>query len=156
MSNSLWPHWLQHTRLPCPSPTPRACSNSRLLSRWCHPTISSFVIPFSCLQSFPGSESSPVSQFIASGGQSTGDSASASILPMNIQDWSPLELTGLICLQSKWLSRVFSNTTFKSINLSLLWVPSSTIVNQQSSHLGNWLMSQMDMMGRKHKNGESV
>ena len=107
MSNSLWPHGLQHNRLPCPSPTPRACSNSCLLSQWCHPTISPSVLPFSsCLQSFP------VSQFFESGGQSTGaSSALASVLPMTIQDWFPLGLTGLISSQSKGLSRVFSNTT---------------------------------------------
>ena len=98
-------------RLPCPSPTPRACSNSCPLNRWCHTTISSSVIPFSsCLQSFPASESFPVSQFFTSGGQSIRVSASASVLPMNIQDWFPLGLTGWISLQSKGLSRVFSNT----------------------------------------------
>ena len=106
------PHGLQPARLPCPSPTPRACSNSCPLSRWCHPTISSSVIPFSsCFQSFPASESFPVSQFFTSGGQSIGASASASILPMNIQDWFPLGLTGWIPLLSKELSRVFFNTT---------------------------------------------
>ena len=95
MSNSLWPHGLQHTRLPCPSPFSEVCSNSCPLSRWCHPTISSSVIPFSsCLQSFPGSGSFPMSQFFTSGGQSIGVSASTSVLPMNIQNWFPL---GLIC-----------------------------------------------------------
>ena len=113
MSDSLWPHWQQHARLPCPSPTPRACSNSCPLSRWCHPAISSSVIPCSYLQSFPASGSFTVSQFFASGGQSIGASASGSVLPMNIQDWFPLGLTGLISLQSKGLSRVFSNTTFQ-------------------------------------------
>ena len=115
MSEYLWPHGLQHARLPCPSPDPRVYSNSCPLSQWCHPTISSSVIPFSsCLQSFPASGSFPVSQkawFFASGGQSIGASASASVLPMNIQDWFPLGLTGLISLQSKGPSRVFSNTT---------------------------------------------
>ena len=112
MSNSLWPHGLQHARLPCPSPTPRACSNSYPLSRWCHPTISSSVVPFSsCLQSFPESGSFPMSQFFASGGQSIAVLASASVLPMNIQDWFPLGLTGWNSLQSKRLSRVLSNTT---------------------------------------------
>ena len=112
MSDSLWPHGLQHTRLPCPLPTPKACSNSSPLSRWCHPTISSSVIPFSsCLQSFPASESFPRSQFFTSGGQSIGVSPLASVLPMNIQDWFPLGLTGLISLQSKGLSKVFSKTT---------------------------------------------
>ena len=110
MSNSLRLQGLQHPRLPCPSPTPRACSNSCPSSQWCHPTISSSVVPFSsCLQSFPGSESFPLSQFFVSGSQSIGVSASASILPMNIQNWFPLGLTGLISLQSKGLSRVFSN-----------------------------------------------
>ena len=101
-------------RLPCPSPTPRACSNSCPLSQWCHPAISSSIIPFSsCLQSFPASGSFPTSQFFASGGQSIGASASASVLPMNIQDWFSLGLTGWISLQSKGLSRVFSNTTIQ-------------------------------------------
>ena len=112
LSNSLQPHRLQHTRLPCLSPTPRACSNSCPLSRWCHPTISSSVVPFSfCLESFPASGSFPVSQFFPSGGQSIGASASASVLPMNIPEWFPLGWTGLISLQSKGPSRVFSNTT---------------------------------------------
>ena len=110
VSDSLRPHGLQHARLPCPSPVPRACSNSCPSSRWCHPTISYSVIPFSSrLQSFPASGSFPMSGFFASGGQNIG--VSASILPMNIQDWFPLQLTGLISLQSKGLSRVFSNTT---------------------------------------------
>ena len=112
MSDPLGPHELQHARLPCPSSTPGACSNSCTLSRWCHTTISSSVVPFSfCLQSFPASGSFPTSQFFASGSQSIGASASASVLLMNIQDWFPLELTSLISLQSKGLSRVFSNTT---------------------------------------------
>ena len=111
MSGSLLPHGLQHARLPCPPPTPRACSNSCPSSHWCHPTISSSVFPFSsCLQSFPASGSFPVSQFFTSGGQSIGASASASVLPMNIQDWFLLQLTVLIFLWSKGLSRVFSNT----------------------------------------------
>ena len=104
VSNSLQPHGLQHIRLPYPSPIPGACSNSCPLSWWCHPTISSSVIPFSSfLQSFPASGSFPMSQFFTSGGQSIGTSASASVLPMNIQDWFPLGLTGLISLQSKGL-----------------------------------------------------
>ena len=112
MSNSLWPHGLQCTRLPCPSPSPRACSNLCPLNQWCHPTISSSVVPFSsCLQTFPASGYFPMSQLFASGGQSTGASASASVLPMNSQYWFPLELTGLISLQFKVLSRVISNTT---------------------------------------------
>ena len=102
------PHGLQHARPPCPSPTPRVYSNSCPLSQWCHPTISSSVVPFSsCPQSFPASGSFPMSQFFTSGGQSLG--TSASVLPMNIQDWFPLGWTGLISLQSKGLSRVFSN-----------------------------------------------
>ena len=111
-SNSLLLHGLQHTRPPCPSPTPRVYPNSCSLSRWCHQTISSSVIPFSsCLQSFPTSGSFQMSQLFASGGQNIGVSASTSVLPMNIQDWFPLGLTGLISLQSKALSRVFSSTT---------------------------------------------
>ena len=105
------PHELQPARLPCPSPTPRACPNSCPSSQWCHPTISSSVVPFSCLRSFPASESFPISQFFASGGQRTGASVWESVLPMNIQDWFPSGLTGLISLQSKGLSRDFSNTT---------------------------------------------
>ena len=105
-------HGLQHARLPCPSPTSEACSNSCPLSRWCHPTISSSVISFSsCLQSFPASGSFPMSQFFTSGGQSIGVSTSASVLPVNIQDWFPLGWTSWISLHSKWLSKVFSNTT---------------------------------------------
>ena len=103
---------MKHAGLPCPSPTPGACSNSCPSIWWCHPTISSSVIPFSSdLLSFPASASFPMSQFFTSGGQSIGVSASAPVHPMNIQDWFPLELTGLITLQSKELSRVFSNTT---------------------------------------------
>ena len=105
VSNSLQPRGLQHARLLCSSPAPRACSNS--LSRWCHPTISSSVVPSSsCLQSFPASGSFPMNQFFTSGDQSIGASASASVLPMNIQDWFPLGLTGLISLQSKGKRRV--------------------------------------------------
>ena len=111
VSNSLRPHELQHARPPCLSPTPGIHPNSCALSRWCHPAISSSVIPFSsCPQSLPASESFPMSQLFAWGGQSTGVSASASVLPMNIQDWSPLGWTGWISLQSKGLARVFSNT----------------------------------------------
>ena len=112
VSDSLQPHGLQHTRLPCSSPTPRVCSNSCPLSQWCHPTISSSIVPFSFhLQSFPESGSFPVSQLFASGSQSLGALASASVLPMNSQAWFPLRLSGLISLQFKGLSRVFSNTT---------------------------------------------
>ena len=116
--NSLRLYGLQHARIPCPSPAPRACSNSCPSSWWCHATISSSVVPFSsCLQSFPASGFFPVSQFFASGGQSIGASASASVLPMNIQDWFPLGWTGWISLQSKRLSRVFSNTTVQKHQL---------------------------------------
>ena len=112
VSNSLHPHGLRHARPPCPSPTPGVYSNSCPLSRWCHPTISSSVIPFSShLPSFPAPRVFQMSRFFASRGQSIGVSASASILPMNIQDWFPLGWTGWISLQSKGLSRVFSNTT---------------------------------------------
>ena len=114
VSGSLRPHGLQHSRLPSPSPSPGACSNSCSLSRWCHPTTSSSVIPFSsCLQSFPASGSFLMSQLLTSGGQSIGASVSAStsVLPISIQGWFPLRLTGLISLQSKGLSRFFSNTT---------------------------------------------
>ena len=127
VSNTLWPHGLQHARLPCPSSAPRAYSNSCPSSRWCHPTISSSGITFSsCLQCFPASVSFPVSQFFTSGGQSIGVSASASVLPMNIQDWFPLGWIGWISLSSKGLSRVFFNTTV------FLWCSASLIV--QLSH----------------------
>ena len=134
VSSSLRPHGLQYARPPCPSPAPRAYSNSFPLSRWCHPTISSSVVPLSsCFQSFPESGSFPRSQFLTSGGQSTGVSASASVLPMNIQDWFPLGWTGWISLLSKGLSRVFSNTTvqkqqFFSAQLSL----------GSNSHIHTW------------------
>ena len=109
-SYSLQPHGLQHARPPCPSPTPGACSNSCASSQWCHPTVSSSVIPFSsCLQSFPASGSSPMSRLFASGDQSIG--ASESVLPINIQGWFSLGLTGLIFLLSKGLLRIFSSTT---------------------------------------------
>ena len=129
-------HVLQHARPPCPSPTPRTYSNSCPLSRWCRPTISSSVAPFpSCFQSFPASGSLPMSQFFASGGQIIGASTSVSVLPMNIQGWFPLGLTGLISLMSKGLSRVFSNTTvqkhqFFGTQLSL-WF---------NSHIHIWLL----------------
>ena len=110
--DSLRPHGLQHTTPPCPSPIPRVYSNSSPLNWWCHPTISSSVVPFSsCPQFFPASGSFQMSQLFASGGQSIKVSASTSVLPMNIQDWSPLGWTGWISLQSKGLSKVFSNTT---------------------------------------------
>ena len=125
ISDSLQLHGLQHARLPCPSPSPRACSNSCPLSWWCHPTILTSVVPFcSCLQSFPTSVSFLMSWLFSSGSQSIGASASASVLPMNTQGWFPLGFTGLISLQSKGLSRVFSNTTvqkhqFFGVQLSL-------------------------------------
>ena len=126
MSDSLRPHEPQHARPPCPSPTPGVHPNRCALSRWCHPAISSSVVPFSsCPQSLPASGSFQMSQLFASGGQSIGVSASASVLPMNTQDWSPLGWTGWISLQSKGLSRVFSNTTVQK-----LWV-----VNAHYHHL---------------------
>ena len=132
VSDSLRPHRLQHTRLPCPSPTLGACLNSCPSSQWCHPTISSSVIAFSsCLQSFPASRSFPMSQFFASGGVSFstgGVSSSATVLPMNIQDWFPLRLTGLISLLSKGLSRVQHNSS----KASILWCSAFFIV--QLSH----------------------
>ena len=131
ISDSLRPHWLQHTRLPCPSPTPGACSNSCPSTRWCHPTISPSVVPFSsCLQSFPASGSFPMSQFFTSGGQSIA--ASALVLPMNIQGLFPLELTTLIFLQSKELSRASPTPQFESINslaLSFLYGPTLTSIH---------------------------
>ena len=115
MSHSLWPHGLQHIRLPCPSPSPGVCSNSCLSSWWCHPFISSSVVPFSsCLQTFPASESFPMSQFFTSDGQNIGVSASASVLPMNIQDWFPLGWTGWISLQSKWLLSLLQHHSSKA------------------------------------------
>ena len=121
MSDCLRPHGLQHTRLPCSSSSPGACSNPCPLSQWCHSIISSSAIPFSsCLQSFPASGSFPISHFFTSGGQSIGVSASASVLPMNVHYWFPLGWTGWISWQSKGLSRVFSNTTVQKINSSAL------------------------------------
>ena len=119
VSDSLRPHGLQHSRPPCPSPTPGVHTNPCPLSQWCHPTISSSVIPFSShLQSFSASGSLQMSQFLPSGGQSIGVSASTSVLPKNTQDWSPLGWTGWISLQSKGLSRVFSNTTVQKHQFS--------------------------------------
>ena len=130
MTESLWPHGLQHARLPCPSATPGAYSNSSPLSWWCHPTISSSVIPFSShLQSFPASGSFQMSQFFTSGGQSTGVSASASVLPINIQDWFLLGLNGLIPCSPRDSQESFSILQFKSINslaLSFFYSPSLT------------------------------
>ena len=133
MSDSLWPHELQHARLPCPS-TPGAYSNSCPLSQWCHPTISSSVVPFSsCPQSFPKSGSFPMSRFFALGGHSTGVSVSTSVLPMNTKDWSPLGWTGWISLQSKGLSRAFSNTTVQKHQFF-----GSQLSSQSSSHIHTW------------------
>ena len=134
MSNSLGPQGLQHARPPCPSPTPGVYSNSCPLSRWCHPTISFSFSPFSsCPQSFPASGSFQMSQFFASGGQSIGVSASTSVLPMNTQDWSPLEWTGWISLQSKGLSRVFSDTTVQKHQFF-----SAQLSSQSNSHIHTW------------------
>ena len=120
-SDSLWPHESQHARPPCPSPTPRVHPNSRPSSRWCHPAISSSVVPFSSRpQSLPASGSFPMSQLFAWGSQSIGVSALASFLPKNTQDWSPLEWTGWTSLQSKGLSRISPTPQFKSINSSVL------------------------------------
>ena len=123
LSDSLQSYGRQPARHPCPSPTPGAYSNSWPSIRWCHPTISSSIIPFSsCLQSFPASWSFPVSQFFTSSGQSTGVSASASVLSMKIQDWYLLGLMGWISLKSKWLSRIFSNTTASIIRCSAFFI----------------------------------
>ena len=133
MSDSLWPHGLQHTGLPCPSPTPGAYSNSRPSCQWCHPTISSSVVPFSYqLPSFPASESFPMNWFFASGGQSIGISASASVLPMNSQHRFPLGWTGWISLQSKSSQESSPTPQFKSINssvLSFLYSPTLTPIH---------------------------
>ena len=144
MSDSFQPHGLHHTRPLCPSPTPTVYSNSCPLSRWCHPTISSSVVPFSsCLQSFPASGSFQMSQFFASGGQSIGVSAPTSVFPMNIQDWFPFRLTDLISLQSKRLSRVFSNTTvqkhqFFGTQLSLYTPTLTSIHDYWKNHNLDW------------------
>ena len=136
VSDSLWPHGLQHIRPPCPSLTPRACSNSCPSSRWCHPTIPSSVIPFfSCLQSFPALGSFQMNQFFTSGGQSIGVSVSVSVLAKKIQGWFPLGFTGRISLQSKGFSRVLSNTTaqkhqFFGAQLSL----------QSNTHIHTWVL----------------
>ena len=146
VSESLWPHELQHTRPPCPSPTPRVHSNSHPPSRWCHPAISSSVVPFySCPQSLAASGSFPMSQLFAWGGQSTGASASASFLPKNTQDWFPLEWTGWIALQSKGLSkinkfilkkkRVFSNTIVQKHQFF-----SAQLSSQSNTHIHTWLL----------------
>ena len=152
MSDSLWPPGPQHARLSCPSLSPGVCSDSRPLNRWCHPTISSSIAPFSCPQSFPASfRVFSSSQLFASGGQSTGASASATALPLNIQDWFPLGWTGWISLQSKGLSRVFSNTTvqkhqffgstFFMVQLSLLYkTTAKTIALTKGPLLAKWYL----------------
>ena len=133
---TLWPHESQQARPPCPSPTPWVHSNSRPSSQWCHPAISSSVIPFSsCPQSLPASGSFPMSQLFSWGGQNIGVSALASVLPMKTQDWSPLGWTGRISLQSKGLSRVFSNTTVQKHQFF-----SSQISSQSNSHIHTWLL----------------
>ena len=134
VSNSLRPHESQHARPPCPSPTPAVYSNSCPSSQWCHPGISSSVVPFSsCPQCFPASGSFPVSQLFAWGGQSIGVSASTSALPMNTQDWFPLGGTGWISLQSKGLSRVFSNTTVQKHQFF-----GAQLSSQSNSHIHTW------------------
>ena len=134
VSDSLWPHGPQHARPPCPSPTPRVHSNPCPLSQWCHPAISSSVIPFSSRpQSLPASESFPMSQLFTWGGQSIAVSALASVLPVNIQDWFALGWTGWISLQSRGLSRVFSNTTVQKHQFS-----GSQLSSQSNSHIHTW------------------
>ena len=134
MSDSLWPHESQHARPPCPSPTPRVDPNSCASSRWCHPAISSSVVPFSsCPHSLPASGSFPMSQLFTWGGQGTGVSALASVLPKNTQDWSPLGWTGWISLQSKGLSRVFSNTTGQKHQFF-----GAQLSSQSKSHIHTW------------------
>ena len=166
MSNSLLPHELQHPRPPCPSPTARVYLNSCPLSRWCHSTISSSVIPFSSnLQSFPASKSFQISQLFVSGGQSIGVSASASFLPMNTQDWSPLGWTGWIFLQSKGISRVFSNTTVQKHQLKhqfkhhswkasmsficscKMWPPHPEVGDRCAPELGTWCLFKWSKTG---------
>ena len=136
VSNSLWPHGLQHARLLCPTPTLGACLNSCLSSQGCHPIISFSVVPFSsCLQSFPASGSFQMSQFFPSCSQSIGVSASASVLPMNIQDWFPLGLIGLISLKSKGLSKGFSDTAVQKYQLF-----ATQISLWSNSHIHTWLL----------------
>ena len=146
MSDSLRSHELQHARPPCPSPTPGVYPNSYPLSQWCHPTISSPVIPFSCLQSFPASGSFPIGQLFASGGQIIGASASASVLQMNIQDWFSLRLTGLISLKRS-LKSLFQHHSLKvsilcgleeSIQWKWLYYPKQSIASTQSLSSYQW------------------
>ena len=159
VSDSLWPHGLQHARPPCPSPTPRVYSNSCPLSWWCHPTISSSVVPFSsCPQSFPASGSFLMNQLFASGDQSIGVSASTSVFTMNTQDWFPLGWTGWISFLSKGLSRVFSNTTvqkhqffsclaFFTIQLSHLYMTTGkTIALTRQTFVGKVMLLLFNML----------
>ena len=137
---TLQPYELQHTRPPCPSPTPGVYPNPCLLSQWCHPAITFSVVPFSsCPQSLPASESFPVSQLFTWGGQSTGVSALASFLPNKSQGWSPSEWIGWISLQSKGLSRVFSNTTVQKHQFF-----SAQLSSQSNSHIHTWLLESLD------------
>ena len=151
VSDSLWPHESQHARPPCPSPTPRVYSNSCPSCWGCHPAISSSVIPFSsCPQSLPASGSFPMSQFFPSGGQNIGVSASASVLPMNTQDWSPSGWTGWISTQSKGLSRVFSNTTVQKHQFF-----GTQLSSQSNSHIHTWPLEnhgldQKDLCGQSN------
>ena len=134
VSDSLWPHELQHARPPCPSPTPGVYPNSYPSSQWCHPTTSSSVIPFSsCPQSLPASGSFPMSQLFTRGGQSIGVSPSASVLPKKSQGWCPSEWTGCISLQSKGLSRVFANTTIQKRQFF-----GAQLSSQSNSHIHTW------------------
>ena len=145
VSNSLGPHELQHARPPCQSPTPGVYPNSCPLSQWCHPAISSSVIPFSsCPQLFPKSGTFKMGQLFASGSQSIGVSASTSVLPLNIQDWSPLEWTGWISLQSKGLSRVFSNTTVQKHQFFGALLHSPTLISIHD-HWKNHSLDEMDL-----------
>ena len=143
MSDSLQPHEPQHARPPCPSPTSGVYSNSQPSSQWCHPTISSSVVPFSCPQSLPASESFPMSQLFTWGGQSTGVSALASLLPKKSQGWSPSEWTGWISLQSKGLSRVFSNTTVQKH-----WFFGTQLSSQSNSHIHNIMQMKLSFGNR--------
>ena len=162
MSDSWQSHKPQHARPPCPSPTPRVYPNSCPLSRWCHPTISSSVVPFSFHpQSFPASRSFPMSQLFASGGQSIGASASTLVLPIYIQDWSPLGWPGWISLQSKGLSRVFSNTTVqkhqffyfvdkkRQLQGRILWTEYSEKIHLQATHITLYLLYMRAVTGTR-------
>ena len=141
----MWPHESQHARAPCPSPTPGVHPNPWPLSWWCHPTISSSVVLFSCPQSFPASGYFPMSQFFTSGGQHIRSSASASVLPLKIQGWFLLGLTGLTSLQSKGLSRVFYNTTAQSINFSVFSFLYSPTLTSTHDYWKNHSFDQTDL-----------